>query len=105
MSNRRQFLKSIPVVAAATTLAVSTLARAQAGGSILDDKDPPAVDLGYKADTNKVDKTKYPKHEASQRCGNCYLYDGKAGAPKGDCPLFGGQVAANGWCIAWVKKA
>ncbi|MGT2434175.1 high-potential iron-sulfur protein (plasmid) [Cupriavidus basilensis] len=24
---------------------------------------------------------------------------------KGDCPLFGGQVAANGWCIAWVKKA
>ncbi|MGT2493204.1 high-potential iron-sulfur protein [Cupriavidus basilensis] len=53
----------------------------------------------------RSDKTKYPKHEASQRCGNCYLYDGKAGAPKGDCPLFGGQVAANGWCIAWVKKA
>lgn len=47
------------MVAAATTLAVSTLARAQAGGSNLDDKDPPAVELGHQADTNKVDKTMY----------------------------------------------
>jgi len=105
MSNRRQFLKTIPIVAVGA-MAVSTLARAQAGGAMVDEKDPQAVALGYKADTTKVDKAKYPKHEASQHCGNCQLFQGKAGDAKGPCPLFAGkQVATNGWCSAWVKKA
>ena len=68
--------------------------------------DPQATALGYKADTTKVDKAKFPKHEAAQKCGNCQLYQGKAADAAGPCPLFAGkQVAANGWCSAWAKKA
>lgn len=81
-------------------------AQALAQGAKLDEKDPQAVALGYVADTAKVDKKKFPKHEAAQKCTNCALYQGKATDPWGGCPLFAGkQVAGPGWCSAWAKKA
>lgn len=99
-SNRRTFLLQ---VAAASTALAATQARAQAK---LDEKDPQAVGLGYVADTNKADTKKYPKHTKDQKCGNCALFQGKAGDAAGGCPLFGTkQVAAGGWCSAWAKKA
>jgi hypothetical protein len=99
-SNRRTFL--LQVAAAGTALA-ATQAQAQAK---LDEKDPQAVGLGYVADTTKADTKKYPKHTKDQKCGNCALFQGKAGDAAGGCPLFGTkQVAANGWCSAWAKKA
>ena len=99
-NNRRTFL--LQVAAAGTALA-TTHARAQAK---LDEKDPQAVGLGYVADTTKADAKKYPKHTKDQKCNNCALYQGKPTDAAGGCPLFGTkQVAGNGWCSAWAKKA
>ena len=99
-SNRRSFM--MQVVAASSVLAAGQ-AMAQAK---VDEADPTATALGYKADSTKVDAKKFPKHAADQKCGNCSLYQGKAGDAAGNCPLFAGkQVAANGWCSAWAKKA
>jgi len=68
--------------------------------------DAQAKALGYVADATMADKAKFPKFAAGQQCGNCALYQGKAGAASGPCPLFAGkQVAAKGWCSAYVKKA
>lgn len=99
-TNRRVFLMQ---VAAAGTALAATQAHAQAK---LDEKDPQAVGLGYVADTAKADAKKFPKHAKDQKCSNCGLFQGKAADAAGGCPLFGTkQVAAGGWCSAWVKKA
>jgi hypothetical protein len=89
---------------AACGTAVTTVAQAQPAR--LDEKDPMAVNLGYVHDTTKADKKKFPKHDNAQKCNNCALYQGKAADAWGGCPLFAGkQVAGNGWCSAWAKKA
>jgi hypothetical protein len=100
-SNRRVFM--MQVATAATAVMAVSEASAQA---MVDEKDPQAVGLAYKADASKVDKAKNPKFAAGSNCGNCALFQGKAGAAAGGCPLFAGkQVAAKGWCSAWAKKA
>ena len=99
-SNRRVFMMQVATVAGASVIA--TQASAQA---MLDEKDPQAVGLGYKADATKVDKAKNPKYAAGNNCSNCALFQAKAGAVSGGCALFGAkQVAAKGWCSAWAKK-
>lgn len=99
-NNRRQFL--ILSAAGAATLSLSNLVQAQV---MVAETDPQAQALGYKADTTKVDAKKFPKHANEQKCSNCALFQAK-GANAGGCSLFAGkQVAANGWCSAWAKKA
>lgn len=99
-SNRRVFMMQVAV---GGTAVMATQAMAQAK---VDPKDPQAVALAYIEDTTKVDAKKYPKHAKSQKCNNCQLFVGKAGDAAGGCGLFAGkQVAGNGWCSAWVKKA
>lgn len=99
-TNRRVFMLTL---AAGTSALATGTATAQAK---LDEKEPTAVALGYVADTTKADNKKYPKHDASQTCANCQLFQGKPGAADGPCPLFPGKtVAAKGWCASWVKKA
>ena len=100
-SNRRVFM--MQVATAATAVLAVTEASAQA---MLDEKDPQAVGLAYKADASKVDKAKNPKFVAGSNCANCALFQAKPGAASGGCPLFGAkQVSAKGWCSAWAKKA
>lgn len=100
LSNRRVFMLTL---AAGTSVLATSRAMAQAK---LDEKDATAMALGYVADSAKADKKKYPKHDVAQKCSNCQLFQGKAGAADGPCPLFPGKaVAANGWCASWVKKA
>ena len=97
-TTRRTFMMTV----AAAGAALGTAARAQ---DMLDEKSPQATALGYVADTTKADAKKFPKHEATQDCANCALYQGKAGDASGGCPLFAGKhVAAKGWCSAWAKK-
>jgi hypothetical protein len=99
-STRRVFMMQV-ATAATAVLAVSE-ASAQA---MVDEKDPQAVGLAYKADATKVDKAKNPKYAAGNNCANCALYQAKAGAAAGGCPLFAGkQVSAKAWCSAWAKK-
>jgi hypothetical protein len=70
------------------------------------ESDPQAAALGYKHDTKDVDKQKFPKHDPSQTCSNCQLYQGKPQDEWGGCAIFAGkQVAGPGWCSAWIKKA
>lgn len=100
-ASRRVFMLT---VATATGLALTRNAAAQ--GAKVDEKDAQAVALGYVHDATKADKKKYTKYAAGQDCGNCALFQGKAGATSGPCPLFAGkQVEAKGWCSAYAKKA
>jgi len=99
-STRRVFM--IQVAAGSAALA-ATRAMAQAK---VEESDPQAKALDYKADSTKVDTKKYPKHAATDKCGTCALYQGKAGDAAGGCPLFAGKVVGvNAWCSAWAKKA
>lgn len=42
---------------------------------------------------------------ADTYCGNCKLYTGDANKEWGPCAIFPNQnVAAAGWCKAWVAK-
>lgn len=102
MPSRRQFIR----IAACSSAALVANSQVLAQAPVLDEKDPQAVALAYVADTTRVNKAKYPKHDATQVCANCQLYQGKATDPLAPCPLFAGKrVAAKGWCSAWVKKA
>ena len=102
-ADRRIF---IVYVAAAGSALVSSRAMAQAPAPMVNEKDTQATALGYVADTTKVDIKKFPKHAADQKCSSCQLYAGKPKEAGGPCPLFAAkQVADNGWCSAYVKKA
>lgn len=101
MSNRREFAVQLCFGAGALMSA-----SAFAALPLVDEKDPAAAGLGYKADAAGIDKAKFPKFAAGQNCGSCALYQGKAGDALGLCPLFNGkQVPAKGWCSAYAKKA
>jgi High potential iron-sulfur protein len=103
MSNpsRRTFVMC--VVASGTALTASQVAAQTAQVA---ENDPQATALGYKADSTKVDKTKFPKHETTQVCSGCQLFQGKPTDATGPCQLFAGKlVTGKGWCSAWVKKA
>ena len=100
--NRRAFVVS--VVAGGTAFA-ATRVSAQAGPK-LEETDPQAAALGYKADTSKVDQAKFAGHTAAQACGNCNFFQGKTSDAMAPCQLFAGkQVASKGWCSAYSKKA
>ena len=102
--HRRVFLAQALAGSAAL---VATRAGAQgAADKLIDEADPQAMALGYKADTNKVDAKAYAKHAANQTCSNCQLYAGKASDAAASCAVFPGKnVAAQGWGSAWVKRA
>jgi hypothetical protein len=100
---RRAFLRNTLAVATAVPLgAIPLTLKAQ---EMVDENDPSAAALGYKADTADVDAAKFPQHSNEQKCDNCQLWQG-GDAEAGGCAIFPGkQVAAKGWCSAWVKKA
>jgi hypothetical protein len=101
MTSRREFVIQLSLGSAALLADGQVFAQA-----MVDEKDAQASALGYKADTTKVDGKKYATHKPEQQCGNCALFQGKAGDKAGACPLFAGkQVASTGWCSAYAKKA
>ena len=102
--NRRSFIAS--AVVGGTAIIVSRGAAAQAAAPVLAESDPQAQALGYRSDNTKVDKTKFPQHQAGQMCSGCNFYQGKAADAMAPCQLFGGkQVSSKGWCSAYAKKA
>jgi hypothetical protein len=99
--DRRAFFKQAIIAGSALT---SLNALAQAPAKVAE-SDPQAVALGYKHDTKLADGKKYPKHDASQACHNCQLFQGKPDDEWGGCAIFPGkQVSGHGWCSAWIKK-
>lgn len=100
--NRRMFFIQA-IVAGSALSTVRAIAQTPAKVS---ETDPQAAALGYKDDSKAVDKQKFPKHDVSQLCSNCQLFQGKPQDPLGGCAIFAGkQVAGPGWCSAWIKKA
>jgi hypothetical protein len=100
MTSRREFVIQLSVGSAALLAGSQVFAQA-----MVDEKDGQAAALGYKADSSKVDGKKFATHKPEQNCGNCALFQGKAGDKAGACQLFAGkQVAAAGWCSAYAKK-
>jgi High potential iron-sulfur protein len=99
VDRRTFFLQAVAVSSTLTTW------KAVAQPARVAESDPQAAALGYKHDTKAVDKQKFPKHEESQICGNCQLFQAKPQDEWGPCALFAGkQVAGPGWCSAWIKK-
>ena len=91
--NRRDFLKISGTSLIGLTLGGVAL-RANAQEQLSPD-DPKAKALQY-------------THESTvegANCANCMSVQGEAGAEWRPCALFPVKnVAANGWCTAWVKK-
>lgn len=106
--SRRSFL-TYSLVAGSTLLVARQIEAAPvpkpATQQAVAESDAQAAALGFKLNTAKADQAKYPKHAATQKCVNCVLYQGKAGAKTGPCAIFVGKtVPAAGWCSAWAKK-
>jgi hypothetical protein len=100
-ANRRLFLMSTAAIGQVALTGVGSAAPAP-----LDPKDPQANVLGYTPDASKVPAAFAEKHVAGAHCGNCALFQGKAGDSPGPCPLFGGKtVQGTGWCGSWVARA
>ena len=77
----------------------------QAAPARVEESDETAQALGYRHDTNKVDKKRFPKHSAAQVCTNCSFFQGSASDEWGGCAMFGRkQIAGPGWCSAWAAK-
>ena len=106
-TTRRVFLLQVAAtgsLASAAALAATTLPAGAA--TVVNEKDASAAVLGYVSDNSRVDKKKFPQFGADQKCGNCAIFQGKAGASTGPCPIFAGKlVTSAGWCASWTKKA
>ena len=92
---RRQLLRlSAVAVAASPMLAVTQRIANAAKAPRLDPNDPQARALSYVHQTP----------DSGKKCANCQLYRGGSDAAWGPCAIFPGkQVAADGWCSAWVR--
>ena len=98
-ARRRTFLFQV------VALGSAMCAGPKASTTTIEESEPQAMAVGYKADTFKVDAKAYPKHAVTQNCSNCSLFQAKAIDPLGGCAVFPGkQVARSGWCSAWVQK-
>jgi len=95
--NRRVFM--LHAVAGTTALTIPAVVVAQATSGPVKESDPYPKSMGFKLNTADVDKVKFPRHEASQKCSACQLYAEPTGGEKlGVCSFFKRQVPTEGWC-------
>lgn len=66
--------------------------------------DPYPKSMGFRVNTANVDKTKFPRHEATQKCHSCQLFSGKDGEALGPCSFFKRMVPPDGWCRNFKPK-
>jgi hypothetical protein len=100
--SRRKFM--LKVVAGTSALAMTPL---HAASEKVTESDPYAKSMGFRLDTNQVDKAKYPRHDAAtQQCSKCQLYSGGPNDEFGQCSFFKRTVPPTGWCKNFkVRKA
>ena len=81
-------------------------AYAQAPIKKVEENEPKATAIGYRHDSAKVDKSRYPKHDANQRCHNCLAWaPAKPADEWGECDLMSDRlVNRNGWCSSYKKS-
>ncbi len=106
MNTRRHFLRKFAVtLGAPLALSPHIFGQEVPKEEILKEDDPTAVALGYKEDTTKVDKTKYPQHKNDQFCEDCVLAPVSREGDRIACTAFQNKlVSKKGWCLAYVKK-
>jgi hypothetical protein len=99
-TDRRTFI--LHVAAGTTALAASCVARAAA--KKIDENEPKAQSLGYRNDSTQVDKKRFPKHGAGEKCSGCMAWLGKPSDAWAECDLLVDRiVSASGWCSSYVK--
>lgn len=100
---RRQILKTVAVGTAVLPLSQLIAPRPGYAQEKVDENDQLAKQLNYKHDASAIED---PKRSADQYCNNCQLYLGSETDDWAPCVIFQNkQVAGQGWCNAWVKKA
>jgi High potential iron-sulfur protein len=99
---RRVFM--LKAVAGATGLAAPVSVWADATAVPVKETDAYPKSMGFKLDTKNVDKAKFPRHEASQKCSECQLFSGKAGEALGPCSFFKRMVPPDGWCRNFKQR-
>jgi hypothetical protein len=106
MDTRRHFLRKFAVsLSAPLAFTPQIFAQDPAKPEILKEDDPTAVALGYKEDTTKVDKAKYPNHKDDQICSGCLLAPVSIEGDRIACAAFQNKlVTKKGWCKAYFKK-
>lgn len=92
---RRQLLSfSAVVIGVSPMLAVTQRIANAAEAPKVDPNAPQARALSYV----------HQSPDSGRKCANCQLYKGGSDAAWGPCAIFPGkQVAAEGWCSAWVR--
>jgi len=104
--SRRDALKQVMLLMGAAATVRSVESAHAADLPHLDPTDPTAKALGYTNDAKSVDAKAFAMYKPGSLCSNCMQFQGKAGDAWGPCSIFAGkQVAANGWCQVYVKKA
>ncbi|MCG5500585.1 high-potential iron-sulfur protein [Ectothiorhodospira lacustris] len=101
--SRRRFLQfgAYGLVAVPLAGALGWATAAQAADKV-DESSDTAQALGYRHDAAGVD---HPAFVEGSNCANCLLYT-DTGGDWGPCAVFPGQqVAAKGWCTAWVARS
>jgi hypothetical protein len=78
----------------------------------VDENESKAAAIGYRHDSAKVDKARYPKHETSRQCQNCLAFAPEKPSDEWvECDLMSDRlVHRSGWCSAYkpmkaAKKA
>ena len=92
---RRQLLSlSAAAVATGPVLLMTHRSAGAAEAPRVNPNDPQARALAYV----------HESPDSGKNCANCQLYKGSSDAAWGPCTIFPGkQVAAAGWCSAWVR--
>lgn len=84
----------------------STPIQAQSTLKKVEETEPKATAIGYKHDSARVDKARYPKHEPGHQCNNCLAFAPEKPTDEwGECDLMSDRlVHRNGWCSSYKKK-
>jgi hypothetical protein len=94
---RRRFIKLTVTGLAAAPFTNALLSGNAAAADLINESDPAAVKLKYKADATKAPE----RTNAEEFCDNCLVYTSKDSA-SGTCSALGDRfVAAKGWCTSW----
>lgn len=102
-SVNRRVVMLAPVAA---SLAGLQPAHAQSSIKKAEEAEPKASAIGYKHDSARVDKARYPKHDVNQRCHNCLAFAPEKPTDEwGECDLMSDRlVHRNGWCSSYKKR-
>lgn len=99
--SRRAWLLSLGLLAIA---GLTRRAAAAAERTLLDEKEPAALKIGYVANSRKVDPAANPGFKRSHTCATCAFIDFGTARQRG-CSLVPGRlVEAGGWCRLWKLK-